>query len=50
VSVLGETELKATSGKKISKNMAIVNKIVVPLEFRLSQRGANSATTSSFII
>ena len=46
----GRNKSKATSGKKKSENMSLGIIIFVPLEFRLSQRGANSATPSSFTI
>ena len=46
----GRNKSKATSGKKKSENMSLEIIIFVPLEFRLSQRGAYSATPSSFTI
>ena len=46
----GRNKSKATSGKKKSENMSLGIIIFVPLEFRLSQRGAYSATPSSFTI
>ena len=46
----GRNKSKATSGKKKSENLALALIIFVPPEFRLSQRGAYSATPSSFTI
>ena len=46
----GRNKSKATSEKKKSENMSLGIIIFVPLEFRLSQRGAYSATPSSSTI